>query len=316
MIINYVAFLDPFHYHGGGEMIVKDLIDCALKLGHEVNITSIKPRQINFNKSADITILCDLFNEPSLNDKFDFGFIDNIISNYKYLHMDNSYVDTCDLDYLPCNGVTNFKCQSKSLFNFKSNFKRKSISTKCFQDNSLIKKIYNKSLSNIFLSPLHHETIAKMIGIENRPFFILRPTVDTEKFFNKKQNRDIEYIFAGAISEAKGANNLIKYFEGTEKELSLIGNNIFGKKMPFARFLGFIPYNEMPNYFNRAKNFIYLPRWPEPQGRVVVEAALCGCNLITNENVGATSFDFDISLKHNLDGATTEFWEYVFGQLI
>ena len=91
----------------------------------------------------------------------------------------------------------------------------------------------------------------------------------------------------------------------------MIGKNIFGKKLDFAEYTGFIPYEEMPEYFNRAINFIYLPRWPEPQGRVVIEAALCGCNLIVNENVGATSFDFNIAEKQNLVGAIDEFWEYI-----
>jgi len=60
---------------------------------------------------------------------------------------------------------------------------------------------------------------------------------------------------------------------------------------------------------NRAKNFVYLPRWPEPQGRVVVEAALSGCNLIVNENVGAMSFPFDISVAENVEDSATIFWD-------
>ena len=62
---------------------------------------------------------------------------------------------------------------------------------------------------------------------------------------------------------------------------------------------------------NRAKNFVFLPRWPEPQGRVVVEAAMCGCNLITNQNVGATSFPFDLANPANFAGAEDEFWSAI-----
>jgi glycosyltransferase involved in cell wall biosynthesis len=171
--------------------------------------------------------------------------------------------------------------------------------------------MYKNSIANIFLSPLHYVKVSKMLDIQDRPYFILRPTVDTGKFYNMNQERDIEYIFAGAISEAKGVGNLKKYFENTDKKLLMIGKNIYGEELSFAEYTGFIPYDEMPKYFNRAKNFIYLPRWPEPQGRVVVEAALCGCTLITNENVGATSFDFDISNKENLRDAVKEFWDYI-----
>jgi len=311
MKINYVAYLDPFHFNGGGEMIMNDLLSHAKNTGYEVSMTSIRPFQKNYHKDADLTILCDIFNEPTLSKKFDLSFIENIVVNDKYIHFDNSYVDTCDLAYLPCNGNSQEKCEHKSLFNLKSNIQRKTISTKCYQSNELIHKIYRNSIANIFLSPLHYTKVSQMLNIQGRPHFILRPTVDTEKFNNKNQERDIEYIFAGAISEAKGVEKLKEYFKGTDKKLVMIGKNIYGEELSFAEYTGFIPYEEMPKYFNRAKNFIYLPRWPEPQGRVVVEAALCGCNLITNENVGATSFDFDISNKENLSGAVEEFWEYV-----
>jgi len=42
-----------------------------------------------------------------------------------------------------------------------------------------------------------------------------------------------------------------------------------------------------------------------------VEAAMCGCNLITNKNVGATSFPFDIANPANFAGAGEEFWEAI-----
>jgi hypothetical protein len=67
----------------------------------------------------------------------------------------------------------------------------------------------------------------------------------------------------------------------------------------------------MPAYMSRAQNLIFLPRWPEPIGRMVVEAKLCGCNLVTNDNVGATSFDFDIGEASNLESSAEEFWERV-----
>lgn len=311
MKINYVAYLDPFHFHGGGEMIMNDLLDYAKNIGFEINITSMRPFQNHYQKDADLTILCDIFNEPTLSKKFDLAFINEIIENHIYIHFDNSYVDSCDLAYLPCNGESKEKCNHKSIFNLKSNIQRRTLSTKCFQANNIVHKIYKNSIANIFLSPLHYAQVSKMLDIQDRPYFILRPTVDTEKFYNTNQERDVEYIFAGAISEAKGVENLKKYFENTDKKLLMIGKNIYGEELSFAEYTGFISYDEMPKYFNRAKNFIYLPRWPEPQGRVVVEAALCGCNLITNKNVGATSFDFDISDKENLRDAVKEFWDYI-----
>ena len=73
-----------------------------------------------------------------------------------------------------------------------------------------------------------------------------------------------------------------------------------------------LPYEEMPNTFNRAKVFVHLPEWKEPMGRTVIEAALCGCHLVLNENVGATSFAFeDIRDPDNYEGSVDEFWTTV-----
>ena len=121
MKINYVAYLDPFYFNGGGEMIMNDLLTYAISVGHEVNITSIRPLQNNYKNDADLTILCDIFNEPTLGKKFDQNFIRNIVENNNYIHFDNSYVDTCDLAYLPCNGENHETCKYKSIFNIKSN---------------------------------------------------------------------------------------------------------------------------------------------------------------------------------------------------
>ena len=43
-------------------------------------------------------------------------------------------------------------------------------------------------------------------------------------------------------------------------------------------------------------------------GSVVVEAALCGCNLDLNDNVGAKTFEFDISVPENYENAADEIW--------
>jgi len=313
MRINYIAYLDPFKFNGGGEMIMNSLLSYAKSLDYEIFITTMSPKQNNYIDDADITILCDVFNSPSSFSKFDRNFLNRIIAKGQYFHFDNSYVDTCNLDYLPCNGFSGINCEYKSMFEIKSNIKRREVTTKCFQANIIVESLYKNSLSNIFLSPLHYQKVSKMMGIEDKENFILRPTVDTTMFYDRGEERDIDYIFAGAISEAKGVGNLIEYFKGTDKKVVMIGKNIYGEKLDFAEYIGFIPYEEMPKYFNRAKNFIYLPRWPEPQGRVVVEAALCGCNLITNDNIGATSFDFDIGNQDNLRDSEQEFWNYIIG---
>nr|BCN19446.1 putative glycosyltransferase [Vibrio metoecus] len=292
-------------------MIMNDLLTYAKEIGHEVFITTTFPKQDNYIDNADLTILCDVFNSPLSIKKMSRAFISYIIETDKYIHFDNAYVDSCNMDYLPCNGSASNFCEHKNQLSFIDRLRKRELSNKCFNNNSLVRKMYQNSISNIFLSPLHHSKVSAMLNIESKEYFILRPTVDTSIFFDKGEERDIKYIFAGAISEAKGVDNLKEFFKDSEDKILMVGKNIYGKKLEFADYTGFVDYSEMPKYFNRAQNFVYLPRWPEPQGRVVVEAALCGCNLITNENVGATSFPFDIGDPENLKNSEQEFWEYI-----
>jgi glycosyltransferase involved in cell wall biosynthesis len=155
---------------------------------------------------------------------------------------------------------------------------------------------------------LQLKTTEKILNIrlENNSI-ILKPVISLENFKNLGLRRDIENLFVGVISEAKGIENLRARY--LNEPLMLAGKLHPGVKLDFGTYIGEVPYSDMPGLMNRAKNFVYLPRWPEPQGRVVVEAALSGCNLITNENVGAVSFNFDISNPNNLTRVEEEFWE-------
>jgi glycosyltransferase involved in cell wall biosynthesis len=181
---------------------------------------------------------------------------------------------------------------------------------KCFSSLPLVRKFFIHSKLNIFLSPLHRTTSLKILGLDQAPpSFVLKPTIDTKHFFNKKIERDIDYLFMGVIGEAKGLDEMREKYR--KVDIHLAGKLYPGAKLDFGTYHGSVPYGEVPNLMNRAKNFVFLPRWPEPQGRVVIEAALCGCNLITNDHVGGTSFDFDITDPKNFENAASELWQAV-----
>ena len=92
------------------------------------------------------------------------------------------------------------------------------------------------------------------------------------------------------------------------RDIVLVGVIAPGTELDFGRHVGPVPYTEIPRWMNRAKNFIFLPRWPEPQGRVVSEAALCGCNIIANHNVGALTLGIDLSDPRNYGNEEVKFW--------
>jgi glycosyltransferase involved in cell wall biosynthesis len=133
-----------------------------------------------------------------------------------------------------------------------------------------------------------------------------RPFIDVDRFRPLGLERDIEVLYVGAINEAKGYHNLLERF-GPDR-ITFVGRN--GLKEPIAgRYLGELPYDELPTLYNRAQTFAHLPQWHEPMGRTVVEAALCGCELVTNERVGVMSFPTrDRTDPDTVSGNGERFW--------
>lgn len=314
MKINYLSHLNPLNYHGGGEMAMRAIIEVGKARGHQIKISSAKPRTKDYFTSPDLWLLVDLYNFPItplrfdrnwlrtviFNERIDNPLIDNIIKNERYIHWDNAYVDICNLAYLPCNGkISNGRCPVKVRFggNHRCPIKARS-------------KLYHNAILNIFVSPLHYHTIYGLLGEGViKDHFICKPLIDTKHFRDMGLKRDIDNLFVGSISEAKGLENMRKMFP--KGNITIVGKPDSKTLRSFGNGIGFVPYDRMSELFNHAVNFVFLPRWPEPQGRVVVEAALCGCNLICNDNVGALSFPFDVNNPHNYEDSGGKFWQKI-----
>jgi glycosyltransferase involved in cell wall biosynthesis len=294
--VNYISYLNPYKYHGGGEMENRSIIEYGLlknidiKLGFRRNGKFSKYYSPKFylHDKPDFWILSDIYNCPDEKLSFEDGFIENIIEKEKYVHFDNAYVDICDKPALPCHADQN-RCLCKLSI-----------------ERAII--LYSNSKVNIFVSPLHRDTVINILScVGMNRTMIARPMINTNDFSNQKITRDIKYLYVGTISDYKGYNNIKEKYGNTEDFLFIgvnsTGRNIFGNHIPYVQ------HNELPKYYNRAVNFVHLPNWIEPMGRTVIEAALCGCNLITNKNVGALSFPFDISDPKEIAKTGDLFWE-------
>lgn len=305
MKINYVSQINPSLYDGGGEQTDRKLIEAGRARGHEIKIAAAWPAmKKDMFADPDLNILSNIYNQPAAHKRLPSALIHRIIDEQPFIHIDNAYVDVCDLPYLPCNGNTDgHSCRWKMNLGAQSHrlFKRHG----CMAKTS--RRMYTRSLLNVFVSPLHLRTIKQILGpnaIGNS--FVVKPTIDTSVFFDRRLDRDIENLFVGALTEAKGMENIKHAFP--DGNIVLVGPKGLGANPDFGHQVGKVDHALIPLYMNRARNFIFLPRWPEPMGRVIVEAALCGCKLIINENAGAATFDFDLRQPGHLEGATDEFW--------
>ncbi|MHB0914092.1 MAG: glycosyltransferase family protein [Thermoleophilia bacterium] len=306
--VNFLSQINPLRVSGGGEMINRELIEAGREMGHEIRLCAAYPEAENDHfDEADIYILSDVQNQPTAKQRLDKNMLREIIRDRPFLHLDNAYVDCCDLPYLPCNGNTDGRtCSFKNSLGAQ---RRRMLKRRgCFAAET--REMYTNSLLNVFLSPLHRMTTQKIIGPEAvGAYYELRPTIDTALFVNEERQRDIGNLFVGPLNEAKGLESMKQMFPNGD--IVIVGPAPSGDNEGFGQQMGKVGYEEIARYMNRARNFVFLPRWPEPMGRVVVEAALCGCNLVTNDNVGATSFAFDIGDPGNLMGAADEFWARV-----
>lgn len=316
--INFLSHLSPFHYHGGGEQITRRLILEGRRRGYHIRTVFIQPlkfsllsRITRFRKS-DLTILFDVYNIPEYRHHFSRRFISRITEHGTYILGQNAYGDICNLNALPCNGTIGdgTRCvESKdTYFSYRANRSGWNKGRCPVNDHS---DLFVNAALNVFLSPLHASIFHALYSVTKIKTFILEPVIDVDLFINKNRQRDIKYASYGGMSESKGFYNIrdrfpdeeIIFFGSNNKQLSAIHN--------YGKVIGRIPYEQMPDFLNRVEHYIHLPRWPEPHGLIVNQAALCGCELITNENVGALGHTFDIYDREHYAYHTARFWEKI-----
>lgn len=315
MRIDFVSFLCPEHYRGGGEMVTRRLVESGRQRGHDIRIASMRPYRREGHDRPALTLFADVFNHAHSYRSlgawrgFPSAFLEAVMARAPFVHLTNAYADVCNLPYLPCSGEPAPRCPAKAGFSKARQVLLRDWGEECFARRKLVRRLYAEAALNVFMSPLHKAVSEKALAFPVPGSFILRPLIDTALFRDEGRERDIDYLFVGVIGEAKGLAAMRERF--ADSDITVIGRLAPGETLDFGRHLGHVPYDEIPGWMNRARNFVFLPRWPEPQGRVVAEAALSGCRIIGNERVGALSFDFDLADPASYQGVEEEFWRTV-----
>lgn len=315
--INFISHLNPFYYYGGGEQVTRKLIQEGRKRGYKLRTCFIKPSKYSYLslltrfRKPDITILFDVFNCPEQKKHFSRQFINNIISSGPYVLGQNAYGDVCYLNALPCNGKigNGSLCVEKkeNYYGFRGNKSGWKDGYCPVNDN---REFFTKASLNVFLSPLHASIFHQIYPEIKDNTFILKPLVDVDRFKNMNTVRDIKYASYGGMGEAKGFYNIRERFP--DEEVVFFGSTgELAEKYGYGKVIGRVPYDKMPEFLNRVEYYIHMPRWFEPHGLIVNQAALSGCKLITNKNVGALTHAFDITDKSTYHNNAAEFWEKI-----
>lgn len=257
------------------------LIEVGRRRGHQITISPWlrrraqrllrrvnMARHVPVDWDADLFVLANIRNQGPRHDRFPETIVDRALSTGSAVILADAWVDVCELD-LPCEG------------------NRDRCPVTCSR--AFANKLYGAARVAVFVSPMQRRLIESVIDVPLPNAVIYsRPQIDTSLFRPLGMKRDIDVLYVGSINKAKGYENLIERF-GPDR-LTFVGPNYLDEPIQ-GTWLGPMAYENLPEIYNRARTFAHLPKWSEPMGRTVVEAALSGCELVLNDRVGVTSYE-------------------------
>lgn len=274
---------------GGSQLTSKYVMDWGKDLGFDIEECSlytidelgIEPN--HYLRSGDLFIMNNM---AHLYEKYP-NFIKEIIKYKKYIRYEH--------DYMWQHNIVEFQ---------------------------LIKEIFANALAVYYLSPAHREEHSRMGLARDDDTYIPSP-IDSKlfKIIPNIERVKNSVIYTGGFSQHKGIENIFKYaVDNPNKNIDLVGwvdhEGVVSKLPDNVRVIDTVKYSAMPELLNTYQYFIHLPNWIEPFGRSVAEALLCGCNMITNDNIGMLSYEWNFSnlewLSTFLTNTPSLFWKKTF----
>jgi len=162
-----------------------------------------------------------------------------------------------------------------------------------------------------FASPAHLvQEKRKWAGVQwGCPPIAIPPAVDVELFFDESNQR-AGAMWAGSYQSKNGLRKAVDWAETNNMRLDVYG---LGEPFLWTRDMvggtslveiqDAVPYLGMPEVYNAHKILVSLPMWFSPCSRACIEAELCGCKIVTNEENGFASWERDWQ-----NGMVKEFW--------
>lgn len=287
MKITYIQDLCPNCNGGGGQLNDRAKIEEGIKRGHKINV--VTPQNINQqNIDCDLLIISNHVSFPK-------EIMNQLCSKYPYVFYHKDY------NFYPYR-----------LYFYKGEECKK------FPDKGWWSRLYNNAKGHIWLSPLHRDHFLYIFPELEKFKSCIPSSIDTEMFkpvegVERKQNT---VIGINSLAEFKGRYNVYNYcLAHPEMQFTFVGEGP-EINLPNVNYIAFVRNEDLPKLYSQFEYAIALNCTSEPFGRVLVEARLCGCKIITNELYGAFSYpDMDYNniekLKSQLSLASIAFWEEI-----
>lgn len=177
--------------------------------------------------------------------------------------------------------------------------------------------LYKKVNKTIFLSPLHRDTVFEKIGYKIDNYELVPSPIDSKIFkLSEKTKEKNSVLCVGNLCEDKGVNGMIEYAKNNPQlKFYCIGWGASVdalKEVENIEYVGELDQKDIVKWYQKCEYFYHRPILYEAFGRTVIEAYLCGCNLLLNGRVGAISWNWDFSnydeIKENVK-SEKKFWD-------
>lgn len=185
------------------------------------------------------------------------------------------------------------------------------------------RRLFKHSKTNFFISPAHKQKVESKV-YEMSPSHILPLAIDPDLFKpvkGVKRQKGLVVSTAGRLHNAKqpvGLLSFIKSHPELHYELYLEPTNLINQlfaPMPNVAMKLPVDHEELPRIYSHAEYMVHLSAIFGAGERVILEAALCGCKIISSKNSGHMSWNWDWEdtgfIRSELKKAPYEFWKVV-----
>jgi hypothetical protein len=270
-----IAWVQDYHKDGGAEISSQVVVSIGNKLGFD--IVGITPE--NFNEEA--LEKCNLI---VLNNCFEFN-------EKQFNTLQKTLLGTGKKPYV------------KYEHDHREIWLRKPIGERWFQE---AKKVF-------FISPSHLQRHIDCLGEWLREKSIVIPLAVREERWNpvKGIDRKPGSFLIPSYGKCRELSDLF-INQHLKSEIGIIGNN--GPMSDNVKVLPEVPVDKMPAVYSEYETVVHLPGKAGSGERVLFEAVLCGCKVITNENGSHSSWPFwqdEKVLRWKLAAAPFEFWKVI-----
>ena len=183
-------------------------------------------------------------------------------------------------------------------------------------------KLFKSCKITVFLTKFHYKLFVDNYGDIFNNVKIVADPIETDTFYDRKQDREDKILYVGFMHELKGTLSFFEFALANPNIKFVVagwGKPIFeflGQNLKNVEYLGPLLYEKMPDIYNKYETLFYSPILPEPFCRSVAEATLCGVKLMSfNPNIIGCIKDIDEfgmpKFKENCQNASNYFWESI-----